>query len=486
DLESVDPGSRHSVPYMWGTNGIGYKDVGARFEAYNWHVQHVDDGNDIEAIDDAITAAKAETEKPSLIIVNTDIAYGSPLQDDADSHGAPLGEENIRAAKENLGWPPDENFHVPEAALDHMRDAVQRGEDAQQKWTQHLAECRVEAPATTEELMEVLRGELPSDWDLPFKVFTPDDGPMATRNASGDVIEVLADKLPTLIGGSGDLAPSTKTIMDDYGEFTPEEAGRNIRFGVREHAMAAAVNGMALHGGIIPFGATFIVFSDYMRPSLRLAAIMECKSIFIFTHDSIGVGEDGPTHQGIEQVMSLRAMPGFTMLRPADANETVGAWRIAVECDGPAAMALTRQKLPVLDVEKYPVQEGVAKGAYILEAADGDPDIVLMATGSEVHLAMDAAAALRDDDISVRVVSMPCWEIFDEQPEEYQREVLPPGVPKLAIEAGSTLGWQKYVGDNGDVIGLDRFGASAPGDILMDKLGFNVNNVVKHARALLQ
>lgn len=462
------------------------EDVGARFEAYDWHVQHIEDGNDIEAIDEAISAAKAETEKPSLIIVRTHIAYGSPMQDDAESHGAPLGEENIRAAKEKLGFPPDERFHVPEAALDHMRDAVERGQKAQEAWSKQVSECEMDAPALTEELKEAISGELPADWDLPFKTFTSEDGPIATRNASGDVIEVLADKLPTLIGGSGDLAPSTKTIMDDYEMFTPEHAGRNIRFGVREHAMAGAVNGMALHGGVIPFGATFIVFSDYMRPSLRLAAIMECNSIFIFTHDSIGVGEDGPTHQGVEHAMSLRAMPNMTFCRPADANETAEVWRIAVEREGPVAMALTRQKLPVLDVQKYPIHEGVSRGGYILEDSDGDPDLIIMATGSEVHLALDSAAELRKDDVGVRVVSMPCWELFEEQNERYRDEVLPAGIPKIAIEAGSALGWEKYVGENGAIIALDRFGASAPGDVLMEKLGFNVENVIAHARELLE
>lgn len=462
------------------------EDIPTRFESYGWHVQQVEDGNDLHALEAAIEAARQETRRPSLISVRTHIAYGSPMQDDAESHGAPLGEDNIRAAKENYGMPPDEKFYVPDEVREHMEKARERGRKAEEEWKQRLARYREHFPEHATVLERALAGKLPDDWDADLPVFRPEDGPVATRNASGDVINAIKDRLPTLIGGSADLAPSTKTIMDGEGDFSPEDhGGRNMHFGVREHAMGAIVNGMALHGGVIPYGATFLVFSDYMRSALRLSAIMDADAHWVFTHDSIGVGEDGPTHQPIEHVMSLRAMPNMAVIRPADANETAIAWKQAIERQSPVALALTRQKLPILDPEETPVRTGAMKGAYVLAEAEGDLDLIIAATGSEVSLALKAREALQSEGIGVRVVSMPCWEIFEEQPQQYIDEVLPPDVPKLGVEAGSTLGWQKWVGPDGDVIGLDRFGASAPGDELMERLGFSVESVVERAKALL-
>ncbi len=462
------------------------EDIPKRLESYGWHVQQVEDGNDLRALEAAIEAARQETRRPSLISVRTHIAYGSPMQDDAESHGAPLGEDNIRAAKENYGMPPDEKFYVPDEVRAHMEKALERGRKAEEEWKQRLARYREQFPEHAAVLDRSLAGKLPDDWDVDLPVFRPEDGPVATRNASGDVINAIKDRLPTLIGGSADLAPSTKTIIDGEGDFSLEDyGGRNMHFGVREHAMGAIVNGMALHGGVIPYGATFLVFSDYMRAALRLSAIMDADAHWVFTHDSIGVGEDGPTHQPIEHVMSLRAMPNMAVIRPADANETAIAWKQAIERQSPVALALTRQKLPILDPEETPVRTGAMKGAYVLAEAEGDLDLIIAATGSEVSLALEAREALQSEGIGVRVVSMPCWEIFEEQPQQYIDEVLPPDVPKLGVEAGSTLGWQKWVGSDGDVIGLDRFGASAPGDELMERLGFSVENVVERAKALL-
>jgi len=462
------------------------EDVPRRFEAYGWHVQVVSDGNDLVALDAAVHAAQAESGKPSLIAVRTHIAYGSPMQDDAEAHGAALGPDNVAATKENLGWPPAPAFHVPDEVREHLGGAVERGRQAKAEWRERLERCRERFPEHVARFEQVISGVPPDGWEDSLPVFRAEDGAIATRNASGDVLNAIRDALPTLIGGSADLAPSTKTLLADEGDFSAEHrTGRNFHFGVREHGMGAIVNGMALHGGVIPYGATFLVFSDYMRGSVRLSAIMGCDSTWVFTHDSIGVGEDGPTHQPVEQVMSLRLIPNLTVFRPADANETAIAWRLAIERPGPAALALSRQKLPTLDPEQYPVREGALRGAYVLaEATGGRPRVIIIATGSEVALALEAREALQADGIATRVVSMPCWEIFAEQPEAYRAEVLPPDIPKLAVEAGATLGWERWVGDGGDVIGIDRFGASAPGDTVMDKLGFNVPNVVARARRL--
>ncbi|MCD6360941.1 MAG: transketolase [Armatimonadetes bacterium] len=460
------------------------EDVTGRFEAYGWQVLEVEDGNDLDAIEAAIRQAQAESERPSLIRVHTHIGWGSPKQDTASAHGEPLGEENIAATKQKLGWPLEPTFYVPDEVAAHMREALARGKQAQAQWRERVDSAREEAPERVDLFERLMAGELPAGWQDVVPTFFGGDAPAATRSASGAVINAMAKALPTLIGGSADLAPSTKTLMDDVAAFGPDDfGGRNLHFGVREHAMGAIVNGMALHGGVIPYGATFLVFSDYMRGAVRLSALMGCRCIWVFTHDSIGVGEDGPTHQPVEQVMSLRAIPGLRVFRPADANETAVAWLTALEYDGPTALALTRQKLPILDPGKYPVANA-ERGGYVLSEAEGDPDLVIIATGSEVSLALEAQEALRGRGIAARVVSMPCWEIFREQPEEYRASVLPPNAPRLAIEAGVTMGWREWVGDAGEVIGLDRFGASAPGPVVMEKFGFTVDNIVERALAL--
>ena len=464
------------------------EDVAARFEACDWQVLEVDDGNDLATIEEAIRAAQEQTQQPSLIIVHTHIGYGSPKQDDAAAHGAPLGDEALDATKDNLGWPREPRFYIPDEAREHMQRAVVQGADNQARWEKLLEDYEKADPERAAMFALLTAGQLPADWDADIPVFHPEDGPQATRSSSGAVLNALVGRLPNLVGGSADLAPSNNTYLGGYGDMSCEKPGaRNIHFGVREHAMAAIVNGMAQHGGLIPFGATFLVFSDYMRPALRIAAMMKAPSIFVFTHDSIGVGEDGPTHQPVEQLMSLRAIPNMTVFRPADANETAHAWRLAIEWDdGPVALALSRQKLPILDPDKYPVAEGTARGGYVLSEATADtPELILIATGSEVALALEAQDELAKQGIAARVVSMPCGELFDQQPAEYQRQVLLPQVPKLAIEAGATQGWWRYVGGEGDVIGLDRFGASAPGDVVMEKLGFSVDNVVARARKLV-
>ena len=465
------------------------EDVRARFDAYGWHTQDVADVNDLGALSTAIEAAQAETERPSFIRVRSHIGYGAPnKQDTSDAHGAPLGEDEVRAAKRFYGWPEDETFHVPDDVTDHFQEAKERGQQRQQAWGETFDAWSSANPDLAQEWTRIHRRELPEDWHTALPTFSPGDGKLATRKASGKVINEIAGRLPELIGGSADLAPSNKTLIDAGGEFQAGRyAERNLRFGVREHGMGAAVSGMALHGGVRPYGGTFLIFSDYMRPSIRLASMMRQPTIYVWTHDSIALGEDGPTHQPIEHLMSLRAIPGFTLLRPADANETAAAWRVAIERrDGPVGLVLTRQGLPILDPNDYPVMTGVPKGAYVLsEASTGSPQLVLIGTGSEVSLALDAQRTLEAEGISTRVVSMPSWELFEEQDASYRREVLPPDVRKLAVEAGSPLGWWRYVGDDGDVIGLERFGASAPSGVVYEQLGFNAANVARRARALI-
>lgn len=463
------------------------EDRGLRFESYGWHVGRVDDGNDLDRIEAAVEAARAEKNRPSIVMVRSHIGYGSPKQDTASAHGEPLGKYALAETKKNLGWPLEPDFHVPEEARAHFNEAVGRGEKLEKNWLALMDRYKKDHPDSYKKLQRAISGELPEDWDMDIPQFSPEDGPVATRSSSGIVMNAIADRLKTLIGGSADLAPSNKTMLKGKGDFSAKVgSSRNMHFGVREHAMGAIVNGMAVHGALVPFGATFLVFSDYMRPALRMAAMMQANSTFVFTHDSIAVGEDGPTHQPIEQVMSLRAVPGLTVIRPADANETAEAWRLAVKRKGPHVLALTRQNLPVLDPEVYPVNEGTQRGAYILADADGGTaTIVLIATGSEVHLALEAREALRAKGINARVVSMPSWEIFGEQETEYRRQVLPDGIPRLAVEAGVTLGWRDYVGIEGDVVGLDRFGASAPGDTVLAEFGFNAAHVVERALDLI-
>jgi len=455
------------------------EDVLTRFQAYGWHTQRVADGNDLEAIHEAITAAKAEHNRPSLIAVRTVIGYGSPKQNNAACHGEPLGPEAARKTKECYGWPLEEAFHVPQDVREAMGRAVAEGRRRQEEWNARLDAYRTAYPEEAALLQSFLAGTLPHGWEKHLPLFDPAAGSVATRNASGKVLNALADVIPNLMGGSADLAPSNKTFLTQGGN-------RNLHFGVREHAMGAILNGMALHGGVRPYGGTFLVFADYMRPAIRLAALMKTKVIYVFTHDSIGVGEDGPTHQPIEQLASLRAIPNLTVLRPADANETAAAWKIALESDGPVALALTRQNVPVLDVDREKLFQGVSKGAYILAESSGPPRLIVIATGSETHLALEAQKVLeRQKGIPTRVVSMPSWELFQRQDAAYRDAVLPPEVTaRLAVEAGSSMGWHRWTGSQGAVIAIDRFGASAPGSVVMTNFGFTVDNVVASALAL--
>ena len=462
------------------------EDVAARFRAYGWHVQEVGDANDLDAVEDAISKARIEIDRPSLIVVHSHIGYGSPKQDSASSHGAPLGPEAAKATKEKLGWPLEPEFYVPAQALEHMRLAVERGKVLEQEWNEEFLRWEEGCKERAAEWQIFMSGRLPDGWDAQLPRFSPDDPPIATRKASGKAINAIADGVPFLFGGSADLAPSNNTYMTGKGDFEPGSyAGRNVHFGVREHVMGAALNGLAEHGGIRPFGGTFLVFSDYMRPPIRLAAMMKLPVIYVFTHDSIGIGEDGPTHQPVEHLPALRAIPGLTVIRPADARETVEAWRLTMEWDkGPIALILTRQSLPILDLDEAKIADGVRRGAYVLDE-NPDPDVQILATGSEVHLALAAKKAMAEEGIEAQVVSMPSWEIFEAQPEDYRKSVLIPGKPKVAVEAAYPLGWEKWIGEKGTVIGLRRFGASAPGKVAMEKLGFNVPNVVEKTKQLL-
>jgi len=467
------------------------EDRAARFAAFGWHVQRIERSNDVGAVAAALEAAREERGRPSLILVRTHIGFGSPhKQDTAAAHGAPLGVEEVRLTKQGLGWPVEPAFHIPEEALAHFREAIVRGSAAQAQWQLRLDAYAEKYPDLAAELQRVIDRRLPTDWDVNLPTFTPTDGPMATRVASGKTIAILGSRLPEMMGGSADLAPSTHTNIGGAGNFEPENwAGRNMHFGIREHAMGAILNGMALHRGLIPYGATFLIFSDYMRPPMRLAAMNGLPVIMLFTHDSIAMGEDGPTHQPVEQLLGLRSIPGMVVIRPADANETVAAWRIAVgRRDAPVTLVLTRQELPILDLAHYPnVSDGVQRGGYVLaEAPPGAHlDIVLVATGSEVHLALGSRDQLARESVCARVVSLPSTEIFSAQPEAYRNMVVPQDVPLLAIEAGVSLGWRSYVGPQIDVVAVDRFGASAPGPVVMQHYGFTVENVCKHAHDVL-
>jgi transketolase len=460
-----------------------------RFEAYGWFVQSIENGDDLEGIDKALKAARAETERPSIIMVRTHIADGSPNKHDtAGAHGSPLGEEEVKLSKENLRIPLEPKFYIPDDVLAHFRKAIERGEQAENEWQERLNSYRQAFPDLAAEWDRYVRGELPEGWKSKIPAFKPSDGPMATRQASGAVLNAISPSLPTLLGGSADLAPSTNTLIKGETAFEKGNyGGRNFHFGVREHAMGSALNGMAL-SGLIPYGATFMIFSDYMRPTIRLAAMMKIRPIYVFTHDSILLGEDGPTHQPIEQVSSLRAIPNVSFIRPADANETAVAWRVAIDRnDGPVALALTRQKLPVIDREKYASAEGLAKGAYILADSKGQrPDVILIASGSEVSVALDAYEKLIAEGVAARVVSMPSWDLFEKQTQDYRDEVLPPETTaRLAIEAAYPFGWERYIGPKGAVIGMTRFGASAPYKVLAEKFGFTADNIVRHAHELL-
>jgi transketolase len=466
------------------------EDRTARFAAFGWHVQHIEESNDIDAVAAALEAARKE-DRPSLIAVRTHIGFGSPhKQDTASAHGSPLGVEEVRLTKRGLGWPVAPDFLVPADARDHFHKAIARGAAAQMQWQADFDAYACSFPDLAAEFARVTQQRLPAGWDVDLPTFTSADAPMATRVASGKAIEVLGARLPEMMGGSADLAPSTHTNIAGAGSFEPENwAGRNMHFGIREHAMGAVLNGMALHRGLIPYGATFFVFSDYMRPPMRLAAMTGLPVIMLFTHDSLAMGEDGPTHQPVEQLVGLRSIPGMVVIRPADANETVAAWRMAIERrDRPVTLVLTRQGLPVLAVADYPkLAEGVRLGGYVLaDVHPGDHlDIILIATGSEVHLALDSRTQLAREGVHARVVSLPSTEIFSAQPETYRNTVLPSGVPLLAIEAGVSLGWRSYVGPQIDVIAVDTFGASAPGTVVMEHYGFTVANACLHAHELL-
>jgi transketolase len=463
-------------------------DAARRFEAYGWHVQRVDDANDLKALDAAIVAARRETARPSLVIVRSHIAFGSPTkQDTAEAHGAPLGRDEVLATKRNLGWPSDEPFHVPAAALAHWRTARERGAALEAGWDARLSSYRAAHPQLAEELERRLAGALPDGWDGGIPVFGAQDS-QATRAASGKVLNAIAPRLPELIGGSADLTGSNNTDIKGTAAFDAHHRdGRNFHFGVREHAMGAILNGLALHRGFIPYGGTFLIFSDYLRPALRVAALSHLRPIYVFTHDSIGLGEDGPTHQPIEHLAALRAIPNVTVIRPADPAETAEAWRAAIRHrGGPVALVLTRQKVPALDRATYAAADGLHRGGYVLADAAGVPAVILIGTGSEVQLVVGAFERLRAEGIRVRAVSMPSLELFQRQPVEYRDAVLPPAVTaRLAVEAGSPQPWARWVGDRGAVIGLERFGASAPYQRIYQELGLTVDAVVARARSLL-
>jgi transketolase len=466
------------------------EDVAERFQAYGWHVQSIADGNDTEAIHAAIINAQNENNRPSLIKIRTHIGFGSPNKvDTAGAHGSPLGKDEVRLVKENFGFDPDQSFVVADDVLDFYRKKGNAGVKKQEDWQALFAKYKQKYAAEAAEYELLKDGNLPEGWKDDLPVFKPDAKGLATRKASGKALNAIAPKLPLLLGGSADLSPSTDTELDTYESFSDENhGGRNFHFGIREHAMGSVLNGMALTKGLIPFGATFLIFSDYMRPPVRLAAIMKIKPVFIYTHDSIGLGEDGTTHQPIEQLIGLRSVPNLTVIRPADPNETVQAWRTIIEHkDGPVALILTRQNVPIIDQEKYAKADNVDKGAYILSDSDGEPQVILMASGSEVHLVLQAQEKLKEQSINARIVSFPSWELFDAQSAEYKEKVLPKKVrARLAVEAGSPIGWCTYVTDDGDVLGINKFGESAPGEEVMAEFGFTVENVVARAKALLQ
>jgi transketolase len=463
------------------------EDVLKRFEAYHWHVQIVEDGNDLEGISKAIEAAQAVKDKPSLIAVRTVIGYGSPKAGTSKAHGEALGADAVKQTKKNLGWPEDKFFYVPDDAARNWLQSVDKGAQEESDWNALFAKYKKAFPELAAEFERVQEGRLKDGWRQGLPQFPADSKPVATRTAGNTVMNALVKShVPELLGGAADLSTSTKTIFKDSANFHIDPKGDNIFFGVREFGMCAMVNGMAAHGGIIPYGSTFFVFSDYAKPALRLAALMQTHSLFVFTHDSIGLGEDGPTHQPIEQLTMLRAIPFLTDFRPADANETSAVWGLALERKGPSFMALSRQDLPLLDPVRQRVFEGVRHGAYIVEQGSDSPDLLIVGTGSELWPAIAAAEQLKKDGIVARIVSMPSTHIFDEQSESYKASIFPAHLPKLAIEAGATLGWWKYVGLDGDVIGIDRFGASGQGTTVLEKLGFGADNVIARAKALVE
>ena len=481
------------------------EDVAMRFEAYGWHVQHVADGNNVAQLDAALVAAKQETSRPSLLCVRTTIGYGAPHKEGTfQAHGSPLGPDELRAAKEHLGWPVEPAFYIPDDVAGHFRQAVTRGEEQEALWEEGFARYAEAYADEAAEFMRRMSGDLPQGWDAALPAFKADPKGIATRKASESVMQALAQQIPELIGGSADLNPSTVSWLKGCGDFQPPQqspvgvqgavggewgyGGRNIHFGVREHAMGAITNGMALHGGVIPYTATFLIFSDYMRPPMRLAALAHSRVIYLFTHDSIGLGEDGPTHQPIEQLMNLRAVPNLTIIRPADAAETVEAWRTALENNGgPTVLVFTRQELPLLERSEHAPAAMVRRGGYILWESAENPEVIIIGTGSETHLALAAGKELSSEGIRARVVALPSWKLFDQQPKKYRDSVLPPAITiRVAVEAGIKLGWEHYVGLEGAVVGMEGFGASAPAPVLYEKFGITVAAIVQTAKGLLR
>jgi transketolase len=464
------------------------ENVGKRFEAYNWHVQHIDDGNDIEAIENAIKNAQKD-ERPSIIITRTHIGYGSPnKQDTAAVHGSPLGEEEVKLTKKNLGWPEDEKFLIPEEVKNFFGGISSKGEKKEEEWEKLFERYREKYPEDAKLFVDLKNENYGDEWKTKLPVFKDEGKKIATRAGSGKVLNAIASSLPTLIGGSADLAPSNNTMLKDFPVFSSQNyGGRNFHFGVREHGMASTLNGMAIYGGVIPYGGTFLIFSDYLRPAIRLASLSGVKPIYVFTHDSIGLGEDGPTHQPVEQISSLRAIPKVVVIRPADVNETAYAWQYAIEHKGsPVALILTRQGLPVLDQDKYPSAKNLLKGAYILKDVD-NPELILMASGSEVGLVLKTAEQLEESVAKVRVVSFPSWELFEQQSSEYKESILPSSIKaRVSVEAGVKHGWEKYLGDYGEAVSIERFGSSAPVGIVMEKYGFTPDNIISTARKVLK
>lgn len=474
-----------------GTTDITFsEDVAARFRAYNWHVQEIKDGNDLSAIYDAVIRAKEEDSKPSIICLKTHIAFGSPnKQDSPDAHGAPLGEEEIKLTKQNLGWPDSESFLIPEDSAKVFSACIEKGSESESIWNSTFKAYKEKYPSLADSFLKIMNNTFDDEWEKQLPVFSASDSPIATRAASGKVLNAIAEFIPNLIGGSADLAPSNKTVINSSHDFQKDSYdGRNIRFGVREHAMAGILSGIALHGGLIPYGGTFLVFADYMRPSIRLAALMKQPVKYVFTHDSIAVGEDGPTHQPIEHLAGLRSIPGLVVIRPCDANETSEAWKKAIKLtDRPVALILSRQKLPVIDRSRYGAAEELSNGAYIIFDSEGTPDIIIIATGSEVHIALSAGEELIKAGIRTRIVNMPSVELFKETPEEYRNQILPPAVKKrIIVEAGIPMGWESFAGENGIIIGISGFGASAPGGTVMEKYGFKTENIVEKAMELMK
>lgn len=474
-----------------GDTALTYSDdVYKRFESYHWHVRRVDDANDLDAIDKAITTAKAERDRPSLIILRSHIGYGSPHKHDtAEAHGSPLGEDEVKLTKEALGYPSPEPFYVAPEALETWRKIGARGKELQSEWQKRYENYRRTFPDVAAELERRIQGELMDGWEDLIPAFTAENGNIASRAASGMVLNAIAPKVPELVGGSADLASSTNTIVKNEPSFGPDNhSGRNFHFGIREHGMGSIMNGMALHGGVIPYGATFLIFSDYMRPPIRLASFMKVHVVYVYTHDSIGLGEDGPTHQPIEQLSALRAIPGITIIRPADASETAEAWRATLKNkNGPVALVLTRQKLGLIDRTKYAPASGVAHGAYVLaDSSGGSSQVVLISTGSEVALILEAYERLEKDGVRARAVSMPSHELFARETQEYRNSVLPPGVRRIAVEAAHPMSWYRWVGDDGMIIGIERFGASAPYKDIYTHLGLTVDRIVDIAKELVK